>query len=312
MQSMEPDDPFLVAFWDRICIDHEWNDPEQRSSEARRKFLSTLAVTRCLLSKGPKSALSRWFSVLSAWRFLDQEVHTKLFILAFLCCMYGWCSSYSSLKLASPSARSQSAPPARSASSSAPASSAAVVKKAINDEKAQLLKASKNTLHVVAKYLSDDILVSEARAIMLVGKPLHEEHSALAKSLGSPESVKSYYADCACFGLWCKTMQDTIRTLSDLISMKRIGFNVSFASAMEDRPSEDELGVEDGLANSLWRLRCCVLTERCSSMVMHVGSYPLALAGILSNDPSKAIECMARFKSDWEMYEKAMEVRHPS
>ncbi len=94
-------------------------------------------------------------------------------------------------------------------------------------------------------------------------------------------------------GDWMVPLYAAIDGFADLKRLGKAGFTVSFApSAMHKCSVSDPLVLaEDDLAASYFRLVVCLLTERCASMMQHCCSYPMMLAGILSEDQEKANVC---------------------
>jgi hypothetical protein len=91
--SVGPNDALLLHFWDGICKDHGWLLDEDCGEIARARYLQELPMTESASFKGPKAALSRWYSFLHAFNFWRTSWHTKLFLITFISIRKGWARS---------------------------------------------------------------------------------------------------------------------------------------------------------------------------------------------------------------------------
>ena len=94
---LSPSDRLLMSVWDSICADRGWHCSHEKGLGARRSFLAGLQDVRAVTNKGPQVAGSRWFSWMHAAAFWDQEWHTKLLLLLFICIQNGVLNSRSTL-----------------------------------------------------------------------------------------------------------------------------------------------------------------------------------------------------------------------
>ena len=57
------------------------------------KYLQELPMSQSACFKGPRAALSRWYSFLHAFRFWSTSWHSKLFLITFISIRKGWARS---------------------------------------------------------------------------------------------------------------------------------------------------------------------------------------------------------------------------
>jgi hypothetical protein len=123
---------------------------------------------------------------------------------------------------------------------------------------------------------------------------------------------EAYYVDASACDTWAATLRATIALLVNLQELASCGFNVDVQLARKRPHDEAILRHEDALAEEALRLVCNLLSERCSSMMLHVDAYPLALAALLDDDAEVRSSAMAKFRTDWEAYAKARTMALPS
>ena len=103
--SLGPSDAPLLHFWDGICKGNGWLLDDQCDEQARSNFLQELPLSESASFKGPKAALSRWYSFLHAFRFWRTSWHTKLFLIAFISIRKGWARSIDDILTPPPAGR---------------------------------------------------------------------------------------------------------------------------------------------------------------------------------------------------------------
>ena len=176
----------------------------------------------------PKSAHSRWCSFQQSWAFSDPYVGVDNLLLAFTCIKKDWASTLDDLLpeakrpvlmaplLAGPGSSDStcadgsvaSSGGAASSSGSADASAVVVPAKAPKAKakptaennsykaKAQVnndRRASRNTLHCVAKYKADADFVNRARRLVLRSSPEVRHHGWLTSQVHTEEETMAFF-----------------------------------------------------------------------------------------------------------------------
>jgi hypothetical protein len=322
--ALGPSDAIVMLFWPWICQDQDWTLLEETDEAARRRWLSSLSSSRLFCRNVPKASTNRWMSIIVALKYHYKGNHERLFILTMICIMASWELPSLGIRDATAHIRPPltDAPLSSGAASSSsgavgdalappPLSAAAALKQA-KAEKDAVYRASKNTLHVVTKYVSDYNTVQGSNLLRVFMTPLQQEHSDWKKNHVSPAASVAYYVDASACGTWAATLRATIALLVNVQGLASCGFNVDVQLARKRPHDEAILRHEDALAEEALRLVCNLLSERCSSMMLHVDAYPLALAALLDDDAEVRSSAMAKFRTVWEAYARARTMALPS
>lgn len=331
----DPDCPILRRFWPGICSDHGWERPEEQDRAARARFVREFSLRRPFEAKGLKAATSRWFSILQGMRLKDEEYHTFLYAAVTLAVQQGWNSCWEDLVdggIPSVAAGAQSSgADGNGASSSAVVAQAGAAagvakvqpKSSVANSKAKAKTASRadlqrvyaksvNMMHAATRLMLQPEVLHHGRIIIMAAKALDREHSACTSGLRSRDECIDWFARMA-NGEWLDTMRDTVGCLQDLGALSRAGFTTNFTASLRDTcsPTDDAVLSEDTLAGTLWRVVLCLLSERCSTMMRYVGSYPYKWAGVLSKNASRAESALNDCEADWLAYEEAHSINLP-
>ena len=93
LECLEPDDPFLLRLWPRICVANDWAG-EQTNRAARQRFIAEIPNRRPFVRKGPRAAPSKWASLFTSLAYERRDADVKLLGLTFLGVNKGWFSSW--------------------------------------------------------------------------------------------------------------------------------------------------------------------------------------------------------------------------
>ena len=187
--NLGPDDRIVLFFLPFVCRARGWFLPKDTDRAARQRWLQNRPAVRVFAQAVPRASTSRWMSAIVSLKFHAPHNGDRLFIIALLCCFEGLdlplCGLIDALpekfrvqyeKACAATAVVEPSPELGAASSSstapAPVKSPAAIRKEVQDEKSKMLQASKGTLHVAGKYLSDFDLVNDSNMILVFGTPV--------------------------------------------------------------------------------------------------------------------------------------------
>ena len=320
VQALDPDDAYVMFFWQSVCEERGWYTPDKTNSLSRRSWLRNLPFSRLFAQIGPRASTSRWMSAVMALRCHYPHKTERLFMIGLICCFSGWDLPSLGVYNALPEKfkrmhvalhRKSDGQPVAEGSSSASSSSAAppvlpksaaAVKKEVAEEKAKTYKSCKNTLHVAGTYLADYDLTKSADMIMVFGTPIQKEQGYWKKVHVSPQGSMKYFLDCSKGGRWLDTCRQIVALLGNLGELAKCGLQCNDICAVRASPPEEHVMLaQDCLAAEAFDMVSWLLTERCLSMKRHEDSYPFCLSRALGG-PVDLQTCLDRLKIDWEAY----------
>lgn len=327
LATIDADHPLLVRLWPLIVRDRGWRMEEETNREARVRFCQVLGTLKPFTVKGEKASAARWMSVYRRIREAQPDYHIKLLGFAVLAMERKWVSHFEDLAAAKlpslagesmqvvangagdgggrASASSSVATPAPQPKRVATRTVAKVAaQQAARSELSQLTQKSANNFHAAARLQADPDGYTLEVLLELVMRAWEKEHSRTSEQFKTVQGIVDYYVQ-MWRGDYHAAVWDCVGALSNLEELGRAGLTVDFTCSLKASLKENDASVvaEDCLAKSAWRLACNVISERCFSMSMHCGSYPLGLAGLL--DAASAEQCMSEFKERWDAYAAA-------
>lgn len=332
--ALDPNNPFLMFMWPRICRDRHWTTEEETNEKARAAFLRDLAQVQPISIKGPRASTSRWMSMHSQAAFHDRNFHTRLFVFVLVCIMKGWETCWEDIfdsagaKISEGSARSSSSSQhTASASSSSSSTVAQAVADAVggnaaahNSKNSKSVAAQKkddinssrsslncngcvNMLHACARLLAKPDFVERLRLIVDIFRSLRHEHTSTISQMRTPEGTLRYYVEQAQWR-WLRPLSESLMVLTDLDQLARAGFTTDLSSNLRQQLNTEspQVVLEDTLATRTFAIIARLLTERCGSMARYSCTYPFKLARVAAYDEAERQAACAEFAADWRAY----------
>ena len=331
--ACDANDPLLLEVWPMILKDRGLNEAgagdDICGDAARRAFLDELQLAKPVLAKGPRVAVARWFSWVSAWKTWDSKWGTRLFLLLALCLNKGWASSIEDVRgtdlgvppggaadTADPSAGAAASSDAgggeqlggSSASSSSrpakPLHLQSTMKQTAEAKKSQaaLRATSANTLHAVCKLMCSEDFLANARMLGFCATSEWAAFNAMVDQCKGPDATMKVYIKWA-QNSWLDPLAETVQVSQDLQALSKIGF---ITDVVARHLRDDSLKAwQDALACTLGTPILNIIRERSGSMAWHTSGIA-ALAPILSDEPAEVKKAMALLRSQVLAWEAAM------
>ena len=213
---------------------------------------------------------------------LQEWWATQSFLFVAICLMEKWVNHADELWQPEPAARE----PAESAAGSSRASA----KKAAQADMNKLRRKTVNSLHLMAKVMTDPEVKSNARIIAYVLSPEAKASGQMFHDLRSEEATRRYYASWSHWG-WLAVAVETLQVLENLDRLSRIGFVTSFVS---DR-SPSQISADDVLADRLFNVIKGILKHRAGSALWYTTGAGSA-AGLVSESPTLVASSLNFFR----------------
>ena len=280
--NMSPSDPILLMFFPDILMDAGMSQ-DQNTEDTRRTWLQNLPDMDCIRTKGTKASKSRFNSLTTAHSALDKEWSVLALVLTVLCVVNKWTNT--AADLFSPDSNMARASLTHSGSKTS-------AQKEAKDSMNQARQSNTNSLHMMTKFMLVPENKSTARMIFHVLQPEQLRSSKMLQELRSSEATLEYYSSWAHWS-WITTAKEHVRTLSDLETLARIGFDLSLARRQS--PQEDELLWQDSLAMQMTRLTHQILRLRSGAQLYHTGGFG-ATAGLVHREPGYRRSSLDYFK----------------
>ena len=280
--NMSPSDPILLMFFPDILMDAGMSQ-DQNTEDTRRTWLQNLPDMDCIRTKGTKASKSRFNSLTTAHSALDKEWSVLALVLTVLCVVNKWTNT--AADLFSPDSNMARASLTHSGSKTS-------AQKEAKDSMNQARQSNTNSLHMMTKFMLVPENKSTARMIFHVLQPEQLRSSKMLQELRSSEATLEYYSSWAHWS-WITTAKEHVRTLSDLETLARIGFDLSLARRQS--PQEDELLWQDSLAMQMTRLTHQILRLRSGAQLYRTGGFG-ATAGLVHREPGYRRSSLDYFK----------------
>lgn len=155
---------------------------------------------------------------------------------------------------------------------------------------------SENTLHVVARLMSDADLVQQIDWVAHATMPFSRDHSACAHGLRSADANMKQYSDWAAWG-FMGTLREVVVVTGNMSAMAACGFRTEFPKASPAAGLDPSaLAFENTSFEAFWALVFSVLRAQVGHHIRYVSGVPFFLAGLLHEDASVVHETFAAFK----------------
>ena len=152
---------------------------------------------------------------------------------------------------------------------------------------------SANSLHLMAKFMSDIDNKCLARLIAYVLQTESAAAGRMFQELRGPDRTLEYYCHWAHWG-WMEVAIDTVAVLSNLELLGRLGFNMS-----GEKPDPAGCAAEDALAKLMFRLLCSLLKYRSGSQLWYTCGAG-AMAGLVHSDSGKVKASLQFFEAAYQ------------
>eukprot|EP00974_Lingulodinium_polyedra_P063439 6124620-Lingulodinium_polyedra.AAC.1 len=166
-------------------------------------------------------------------------------------------------------------------------------------------QSCKNTLLAVCTILSRDGLQALVRVIMTICGPIAATHGANAAQVRSPQQAVTWYTEQS-QGKWLETLGQVTSHLSELSSLKFMGFSCDFGSMGKKAKATDGwVQAEDNLAHVVLELALRVLAKRSASMSWHSTGWPGLLGLLCSPHQEDVQKAIGELVDDYKTFQLA-------
>ena len=259
------DDPLVLHYLPFILQEKGLVDDGSYTVESIKEDLATATW---LSVKGPRVAMSRWFTWRKAMRFWSAEWHLRLLLLTFFGLVDGWMNTAKSM---AGMVASLKAPQPRSSFSSA--------KETTKESKAhadRLRDRCKNSMHLTAVVMSDERVLHDTRMILACTGPSEAWHAYVNTSLRSADGCAKFYAELAYGPIAVKSIWEVTAVMKDLGTLSGCGFIVEFTTGVVKRMSPDDPALlhQRFLCNRLCNLICSMMKHRWAGLQWVMNTLP--------------------------------------